>query len=281
MPTPRGFQCLQYHVGRKESRHTRQRQVEEFMENHDVCLLNDGSPARISFNSESAINLSLCSSRLAADLHWSALSSPGGSDRCLILISCPSSTFETANRTTRWNFKQARWNLYKNSRIWYNLSNIVAENETLLNNLQQRILLASTESIPKLSSSKYYLKPWWSEKLRLSKQQREISYQRYRRQKTFPNLLLWKRHRAEHKKSVRKHQRRSWILFVERMNIEAPMSRLYENIRRIRGKEKRKISILREGTNIDSTIPKIANKLAQSFRDVSSDNNYSVPFPDV
>jgi ribonuclease HI len=254
-------------------------EVEEFITANDVALLNNGNPTRISYQTESAIDLSICSSVLLPDLQWSVLETPGDSDHCPIIISSDRAMFESEQNSPRWVMKQAAWELYATCPVWGDYVSVDAgENEFLLEDLYSRILTASHYSIPQAAASKFYPKPWWSEELKLSKQLREHLYQRYRHNKTLENAVAWKRQRAIHRKAARQHQRDSWILLVESMKFDTPSSKLYDNMRKIKGRAKKRISILKDDYRTYSSIPDIANKLAETFSSVSSTQNYPRTF---
>ena len=111
-----------------------------------------------------------------------------------------------------------------------------------------------------------------------SNERRERVCQCYRHNKTRVNLIAWRRAKAQHKQLVKTHKGKSWMKLVEEMRCGAPSATIYDMIRKIKGKPQRKISILEEnGTNY-ATIPDIANSLAQTFCETSSDDNYSNAF---
>ena len=53
------------------------------------------------------------------------------------------------------------------------------------------------------------------------------------------------------------------------------MKTIYDTMRKIKGYPQKKINFLKDGNITYSTIDQISNKLAKSFSDVSSTNNYS------
>ena len=255
----------------------RGRQVEVFIEQHNLSLMNNGAPTRILYDQESAIDLSLCSPQLSADLLWTVLSSPGDSDHCPIVISYQEA--REIDTSERWKVKSARWDIYEKSDAWRNLPQIrQVANTELIDDLYDRINAAAKEAIPQSIYSKYFPKPWWNDELKNSKERRETFYQQYRRNKTQTNLIIWRRSRAQHKQLVKKCKRESWMEFVEKLNRKTPSTALYETIRKIKGKPTRKINILSENGQTYSTVPEIVNRLAQTFSDVSSNANYSPEF---
>ena len=56
---------------------------EQVIMNSGMNIVNDGAPTRVSYDSETAIDSSLCSAGVEADLQWSIDSSPGDSDHAL------------------------------------------------------------------------------------------------------------------------------------------------------------------------------------------------------
>ena len=62
------------------------------------------------------------------------------------------------------------------------------------------------------------------------------------------------------------------------LNYETPVSALYQKIRHVKGKAQRKVNILKENGQLYTSIPEIANKLADKFSAVSSNNNYTNDF---
>ena len=90
--------------------------------------------------------------------------------------------------------------------------------------------------------------------------------------------MAWRKARAQHKQLVKKHKMDSWIEFSETLNRGAPLTAIYEIIRRIKGKPQWKIKIIEENGRVYSNILDIANKFAQTFYETSSDTNYANDF---
>lgn len=77
---------------------------------------------------------------------------------------------------------------------------------------------------------------------------------------------------------MKKSKKKSWIDFVELVSVDTPMSKIYETVNKIEGKNSRKIHIIRENGSVFSTIPDIANALASSFCKISGNDNYCREF---
>ena len=91
-------------------------------------------------------------------------------------------------------------------------------------------------------------------------------------------MILWRRNRAQHKQRIKKCKRESWIEFIETVKQKAPSSTLHQAIRRIKGKVPRKTNILEENGHIYTKVPKIVHRFAETFSNVSSNNNYLPEF---
>ena len=65
---------------------------------------------------------------------------------------------------------------------------------------------------------------------------------------------------------------------MESLQRKAAPATIYEAIRRIKDKPRRKINIIQENGQIYATVPEIASRLAQTFNNISSDNNYTHEF---
>ena len=87
--------------------------VEDFLTKTNLCILNDGSPTHIDIRSgkESAIDLTLCSSDIAADLQWSTIKDPHQSDHYPINIK--QNIPITEPLPTRFIFKKAHWENFR------------------------------------------------------------------------------------------------------------------------------------------------------------------------
>ena len=259
---------------------TRGTMIENFINSNQLNLFNNHDPTRIEGLSETSIDLSMCSPRIQPEFDWSILNSTHGSDHCPIIIQCDSSNHTPHTTPIQgWNIKLAMWNIYRSSPSWSNPPDIIeSDNISILTDLCSRFESAASKSIPPRITRKRPSNPWWNAELELSKRLREEAYQRSRRHKTQQNILQWKRLRAQHKNRVRFYKRKSWIEYISKINRNTPIKTIYDTMRKIRGRPPKKISFLKDGNNTYTSTEQISNKLAQSFSNVSSTNNYSNAF---
>ena len=252
--------------------------IHSFLMTNNLNILNSGQSTRISYGTESAIDLTICSPILQSELVWSALSSPGSSDHCPIIttVLCPN---RTDNSSETWKMSEAQWDQYSRNPVWNNLPNLNRMDEnSAIEDFYTRIETACNASIPRTRNGRFYPKPWWCDRVKNSRNRREIYYQRYRHNRTPYNIIQWKKARAEHKVLTKNMKQESFIQYTETINVSTPMNKIYETFRKIQGKSPNKVHILHENEQMYTTIPEIANKLAEAFSSVSSSNNYPLQF---
>lgn len=256
--------------------------IETYINRNGLIILNDGSPTRIAYNAETAIDLSICSPVLAPIIQWSVDSSPGDSDHCPIKLKMITNERNTLEGKEKLNLKKINWEKFHESNAWNDLpDNLERYNTHLIQDFYRRFEVAINESAPKYIMTKFFPKPWWSDELKKTKNEREKNYQRYRRNKTLENLLNWKKSRALHKTKIVQHKRDSWKNLASTFNENTPSAVIYENIRKIKGRTQRNINILKENQQTFSSTEDIAKKFSDHFYNVSSNNNYSNYFKNI
>lgn len=257
----------------------RGRIIEKVMNHNNLNILNNGSHTRITTLSSTAIDITACSPRIEPNLHWDVIQSPLDSDHCPITISLLSN-LNTAPAVEKYDIKNASWETFKRHKVLNEFPQTeINDKKELIEDLYKRLQIAADATIPKYTLKKYYPKPWWSKEVINAKNKRESLYQTYRRNKTISNAIAWKKARAEFKALLIASKKESWQQLAGQINRHTPLKKVYEIVRRIKGKkEKPKINILIDnGKYLTSTLS-IVNRLAEAFSHVSSDNNYSDDF---
>ena len=170
----------------------------------NLNILNNGSPTRVSYGTESCIDLTIVSLRLEHITQWNVASSPNDSDHCPITLDFMGIRPEE-HVAERYNIKAAIWDLYITNNSWDNIpvdiSNIECENP--LHDLYNRCDEAASASIPKMTIIIFFPKPYWTAQLTQSRNNREVLYENYRHTKSPRNIMLWKKSRAQHRKLLR------------------------------------------------------------------------------
>lgn len=264
----------------------RGRAVESFIETNSLNVLNNGSPTRVGFNSESAIDLTIISPTLASDCNWEVLPSPRDSDHNPIQVCISTNNRVPPQETLTFrNFKKANWDLFGNHQVWKTLpSEAIINNSSaaqLLEDLYSRFNTALNDTTPVVKLSKFYPKPWWSPEVKEAFEKREKAYKIYRQNKSPQNFTKWKKTKAEYRKKSTIWKKESWQKTASEINCNTPLSKVWESIGKIKGRVPRKISMLKDGPNIITTLPEICNKLAEAFSTVSKNSNYSQEFQQI
>ena len=238
--------------------------------------MNNGAPTCIVGNPETAIDLTICTAAIEACFHWRVSESPGDSDHCPIFITYEDERNSPAgDDSNNWSIKGALWKFYESSTAWDDIPRELGNNcEELVVDIYRRIEQTSSEAIPRKEGGRLYPRPWWNNEVKESKMRRERLYQEYRRDKTEAKLITWKRSHAQHKRLIKKSKKESWIEFVQKLKHGTHPAVIYETMRKIKYRPPKKIPILSENDTIYAIIPEVAEKFAQTFQQVSSNDNY-------
>ena len=151
-----------------------------------------------------------------------------------------------------------------------------ANNEEVLADLCNRFNRAAEQAIPQLAIRKFYPRPFWTERLKQTRETQEKLYKKYRR-KLLQNFTLWKRAKANNKKALKK-KRKSWIEFASKFNYKTPTMVIYENVRKLKGTQCRKIIPLKEHDQYYTTNEEIENKVGKTFSGIANPRNYTPAF---
>lgn len=132
------------------------------LNNSQLCLLNNGAPTHFStrFGSFSAIDLTICTSDIVHVLDWNQINNLYGSDHYPLLIKYTSSNSFNQVKIERWIYKIADWDKFK--------SIIISEINTIdeIEQMQNIILKAAEQSIPKSKNKQQKSVPRWTSEVR-------------------------------------------------------------------------------------------------------------------
>ena len=73
---------------------------------------------------------------------------------------------------------------------------------------------------------------------------------------------------------IKKSKKESWVEFVQKLEHGTHPAVIYETMRKIKGRPPKKIPILSENGQIYAMVSEAAEKFAQTFQQVSSNDNY-------
>ena len=260
----------------------RGRIIEDFINMHNLVLLNKGDNTHysLSHNTESAIDLSLCSPNIGTLFDWTIDSDIYDSDHYPIRIN---TTFDTSLDTVpsfipRWNLKNANWTLFED------LCEIEQETfmspEHGINFITNKLLVAATAAIPNTKPPPCHKPvPWWNQEIAQAVAMRKRAFRSYLRHRDIPHLIIRNKERAVTKRKIREAKRNSWKSFVSQFTSQTPLSKIWGLVRSLSGK--RAVSCLPPLRINNDTItePKqILNSIATSLQNCSSSANYTDDF---
>ena len=248
---------------------------------YDMVVLNNGTHTRIdpSSGASQALDVSICSTSHAAQLHWRTLSDFSGTDHLPILIGTSGNTNEPKNRP-KWIFDKADWNYFEEI-----TSATLHPNAALtVDEFTERIITAANSSIPKTSGivgRKSVV--WWNEEIKAAIKNRRKCLRALRRlsdnDPRKPVMLKqFQKARSVCRKTINDSKQKSWEKFVESINPNTPTSQVWNSINRLQGKRKNITITLNLTTGHTNDGEKIANALADEYQHKSSNENYSEEF---
>ena len=135
----------------------------------------------------------------------------GNSDHRPILTSILLKKKKKYKQKTKWNFKKANWDLYKEEskhRLQSVLTSDHASADDLCDEVTKNILEAATKSIPR-GCRKHY-KPFWSEDLQKAVDRREIARKNLERDQCDENKIAYNKECAKLKLAVNQAKKATW-----------------------------------------------------------------------
>ena len=184
--------------------------VEDFLLKHNICFLNDGSPTHINESNlkTSCIDLTLCDPTLPPNLHWSVLDDPHGSDHYPIIIN--PDTPQTNTKPQYFNFNKANWDAFRiECSQSLNPSSIFDYDQ-----FHFHLLHIAEKHIPKTSNKPHRHKVWFSEECRKTVKAKKAAYRKFVNSKSVEDLILFKKARAQARRTIRDAKRNSFRKFV-------------------------------------------------------------------
>ena len=136
--------------------------IEDIIDINNLFLFNDGSKTyqNIHAGYSSAIDLSICSSNVYLDFHWSVNEFLNGSDHYPIhlktILNMP------ASAAPKWKAEEADWQEYKKN-IKINEFDTFGNHIDAYNHLEEAMLSSAQKSIPKTKGmARRPCVPWWN-----------------------------------------------------------------------------------------------------------------------
>ena len=255
--------------------------VELILEHFDLCLLNDDSPTYLhpASGSMTAIDLSVCSPNIFMDFQWKVHRDQCGSDHFPIFIDIIKRMPE--ERVPNWQLHKANWDAFSNQCLQNLNIELFEDAEDPLTLFASTLLDIATNTIPK-SSSNLHRKhnPWFNAECKEAVKCRKRALRKFKKYPTNVNLQIYRETRAKTRNIIKKNKRQSWKNYVSKLNINTPIKKVWEMIRKISGKHlNTSVSYLTKSDGVKCTERQdIVNLLAEEFERNSSSNHYSPAF---
>lgn len=257
--------------------------IEDFVSQEGLCIFNDGSNTYLhpGNGSYSSIDITICDPSLLLDYSWRVHDDLCGSDHFPIVLE---HLFTSAQqRVPRWKLDKADWSLFENlcqaelqSKMFETVHDPILTFNTVLTSIADR-------TIPKTSANpKHPSKPWFDDACDQAIGDRKKSERRFNQQPTTENLSNFRIFRAKARRTCRQARRTSWKKFVSGITSRTPMTKVWNMVNKIKGKNsKATVKHLKDGNNLLTSEKDIANKLGETFAKSSSCNNYREDFKKV
>jgi len=254
----------------------RGRLLENLVRDQQLNIINTGQPTHCS---GSAIDLTIVSPELSPDLTWNTGPSVLSSDHFPIIVNVINPEQNQPPVSNEFNFRRANWKEYGADAIWESLPDEVGQDPaSVINDLYQLLSILKEKWVPRYKGGRFYPKPWWSSECSRVWRERERCYRVYRRTHSINDKVEWKKARALATKTFKEEKKREWAEYVSGLNINATSSEIWNKIRKIKGRTPKKIEILELNGLEYSTIPDIANVLADKMAEITSNENYDQAF---
>ena len=107
--------------------------------------------------------------------------------------------------------------------------------------------------------------------------EREKKYKKWKNRGRNKHKISWKLVRAIATRIFQQSKRQDTQQYLESMKINTPPAKIYEQLRKIRGRPPRRINMLSRNGNISAKVD-IVNCLADAFAEVSDPSNCAAEF---
>ena len=256
--------------------------IEDFLLHNNVVLLNDKSMTHfhIQTNTFSSIDLTITSAQTSDNFTWHTMDSLYGSDHYPIIVS----TIERipTTRPPNFIFRKANWPLF-NTLTETEINPADYHVDELLDMYTSLLLTAAHQSIPTSKGNRMAKRvPWWTNECTRVVVERKRTLRRYQRTGLVADKIAYKRAKAIARSTTYQAKKDSWRKYISGMTSETPIKKIWERIRKMKGKYKSHRTPCIQHNNTLITNPEaVANKFADHYSEISSVGNYSQHFQTI
>ena len=212
--------------------------VDNFIQSHDLCLLNDGSQTYLhpGHGTFSAIDLSLCSPAINTELSFQVASDTFGSDHFPIILEYG---VALSDGIPRWDLSRADWSKFDelcSEQLTIDSIEMHDEPVVVFTNVLCDI---ARQSIPRSEpKQRKRCKPWFNVECRKALAIRKKALKRFTQVMSEDNHSQFKIARAKARRQFRGSKKESWRKHVLNINKYTPITKSWHMVHRIAGKYK-------------------------------------------
>ena len=235
------------------------KKIEDFIEQNNLVLLNDGAGTRLNpqNGSKSCIDLTISTKQFATKSEWEVLPNLFGSDHFVISITynvfhenCRNS--DKVKIDPKWSCHGVDWNLYKHQ-ILESLRNLpytqqgCHTKDTNNNNniqLQYDFLISSIYEAADKTMKKVKIKrvgqnpiPWWTKECEEAIKSRNRAKNRLGRTLDLNDLIDYKKKKALAQKTIRQAKHFYWAGYVRKLNRFSNLKETWRKIKEVKSSE--------------------------------------------
>ena len=266
----------------------RGRVAEELLNRHSLVPLNTTAKTHWNraHNTYSLVDHTLAHPAIAMDFRIKVLPDLHTSDHYPILLELGDSDAE--KKVPHFNYKKADWQSLRsecrNTITPEHLSDPSYEGQDIMEVITTKLIQIANNNIPKTSNVKAKpSKPWIDEECKVLIRERKKAQRFNERHPSVPNSIRSKFLQAQSRKIFRRKKRQTWRNYVSSITSKTKCKKVWAMVKKLTGKNIPKhMHHLKDAQGNLITNPEdIAKKLAETFRDKSSSNNYSDDFKNI
>lgn len=248
--------------------------IEQFMDDHELTLLNYTRPTHIQRNTVSLIDLTIATSNIALNMSVEVLDDAMGSDHWPILIDVNLKQTEPSGTPTRYNTKKMPWATFY--ALLQSQENTTTPPQTV--DEQYDELVATVTSIcdalvprkKRTTIRRIRALPFWNATCQTAVDNRKSAEKQYKKNPTMENQILYKRYKAIAQRTLRFQRRQYWTSFCTSLTPKSKIADIWKLAKRMNGQtqQQRQIQIEIDGRRITEPA-EVANAFAVYYRDAT------------
>lgn len=256
---------------------------ENILDQLNINVMNSpDSPTHFSaaHGSYSHIDVSFISPGIHTLFNWNTHSDLGSSDHFPIIISVNQP--KIISRRPKWKIKNADWRGFCEEVNLSPVDNILNIDEKSIF-ISNTIYSAAVSNIPRTTNKPKRLPvPWWNEDISKARKERIKALRNFDRCPTNHNLAIFKRKRSICKYLIINAKQKSWLEYVESINLNTTSSDVWRKIKNINSKfVPNTILSLDVNNTLISNLSDILKIIGTYFKNTFSDVNYPQSFLNI